>query len=114
LLKHSHNLNQYTELAVTKLDVLTGLPVLKICTGYELDGQIINEFPTADDVLKRCKPVYLEMSGWTEDITDVKSYEQLPMQAKNYIEKIEQLLGVKVKHVSVGPERTQTCIRSAL
>jgi adenylosuccinate synthase len=109
-------LNGYTELALTKLDVLTGINPLKICVSYELDGEKIGYPPESTKDLARCKPVYEEMPGWTENINEIEDYDQLPKNARAYVEKLEDLLYVdelenSISAVSVGPGREQTIIR---
>ncbi len=111
LAKKSMYLNGYTEIAITKLDVLTGLDPIKICTGYELDGEVLDYPPESTVEFARCQPLYEEIKGWTEDITGAKSYEALPQAVKNYVERIEALLGVKITIVSLGPGREQTVRR---
>ncbi len=111
LAKKSMYLNGYTELAITKLDVLGGLDPIKICTGYELDGQTLPYPPESTVEFARCRPIYEEAEGWTEDITGAKSYGALPKAVRDYVERIEALLGVKIAIVSVGPGREQTIWR---
>ena len=94
--------------ALMLFDVLSGLDKVMICTGYELDGEIITAPPSTISRLARCKPVLIEMEGWKEDITKAKTIEELPEAAKAYIRKIEELTGIPVGIVSVGPDRTQT------
>jgi len=106
-------LNGYTELALTKLDVLTGLDPIKICVGYELDGETIGYPPESTIQLARCKPIYEDMPGWTEDISSVESYEDLPETARDYVERLEDLLGVDISAISVGAGREQTIFREA-
>ncbi|WNY27232.1 adenylosuccinate synthase [Methanolapillus ohkumae] len=108
LLKKSINLNGYTELALTKIDVLTGLDPIQICVAYELDGERMDYPPLLTKDLERCVPVYSEMDGWTEDLTDVRCFEDLPKNAKEYILTIEKLSNVRISYVSVGPKRDQT------
>ena len=93
-------------------DVLSGLDKVRICTHYELDGKKITSPPSTISKLARCKPVYIELDGWDEDITGIKDYASLPENAKAYIKKIEELTEVPVGVVSVGPDRTQTIIIS--
>ncbi|MDD2493170.1 MAG: adenylosuccinate synthetase, partial [Bacilli bacterium] len=76
-----------------------------------VDGEYIDYIPADNDILARCQPVYLEMEGWQEDITNVKSFKELPINAQRYIEKIEELIDVKVKIFSVGPDKLQTIVR---
>jgi len=104
-------LNGYTELALTKLDVLTGIDPIKICVGYELDGETIGYPPESTIQLARCKPIYENMPGWTEDISAVESYDDLPETARDYVERLEDLLGVDISAVSVGAGREQTIFR---
>ena len=111
LAKKSMYLNGYTELALTKLDVLTDLDPIKICTGYELDGKTLSYPPESTVEFARCRPIYEEVKGWTEEITGAKSYEGLPKAVRDYVERIEALLGVKITIVSVGPGREQTVRR---
>lgn len=106
-------LNGYTELALTKLDVLTGIDPIKICVGYELDGETIGYPPESTIQLARCKPVYENMPGWTEDISAVENYDDLPETARDYVERLEDLLGVDISAVSVGAGREQTIFREA-
>lgn len=98
--------------ALMLFDVLSGLDTVKICTHYELDGKIIDTPPSTISKLSRCKPVYVELPGWKEDISDLKSYDDLPENAKKYIKKIEEITEVPVGVVSVGPDRSQTIIIS--
>jgi len=109
-------LNGYTELALTKLDVLTGVDPLRICIGYDLGGESIGYPPESTGLLALCEPIYEEMSGWTEDITGVNEYEELPENAKAYVERLEDLLyveqmGNSITAISVGPGREQTIFR---
>jgi adenylosuccinate synthase len=104
-------LNGYTELALTKLDVLTGIENIEICVGYELDGETIGYPPESTAQLARCQPIYEDMPGWTEDITAVEDYVDLPKNAAAYVERLEDLLGVDISAVSVGPGREQTIFR---
>ena len=104
-------LNGYTEMALTKLDVLTGLDPIKICVAYEIDGETIDYPPESTTDFARCKPLYEDMSGWTEDLTTAKSYDDLPENARSYVERLEDLLGVDISAVSVGPARDQTIFR---
>ncbi|KLU59164.1 adenylosuccinate synthetase [Peptococcaceae bacterium CEB3] len=103
-----------SDLAMTKLDVLTGLKSVKICVGYRVDGEVLYEFPQSLKVFQRSQPVYEEVPGWQEDISEVRNFEDLPANARLYIEKIEQLTGVPVTLVAVGPGREQTIVRGAI
>jgi len=107
-------INGMTCISLMLLDVLTGFETLKICTGYDYKGEVIKHFPADLTVLAECKPIYEVLEGWQEDITKCASYDELPKQAKAYIEFIEENVGVPVKIVSVGPKRDQTIIRDAI
>jgi adenylosuccinate synthase len=99
--------------AMTKLDVLDGFKSLKICTAYECDGVVYENMPASSRVLANCKPVYEEMPGWMESTSDVTKYEDLPANAKAYVERLCELTGVKLGILSVGPKRAST-LRIAL
>jgi len=101
-----------TELALTKLDSLSGRERLKICTHYEHRGEKIDRFPLTP-VLYEAKPVYEECDGWAEDITGCRSFDALPRAAAEYVLRIESLVGCRVRYVSVGPERSQLIDRGA-
>ena len=98
--------------ALMLFDVLSGLDKVKICTHYELDGKTIDTPPSTISRLARCKPVYIELDGWKEDISGVRNYDELPAAAKAYVKKIEEVTEVPVGVISVGPDRTQTIITS--
>ncbi|GAC1473810.1 MAG: adenylosuccinate synthase [Chloroflexota bacterium] len=106
-------LNRFTGIAVTKLDVLDGMPSLRICTAYVVDGQTYTTVPSTA-VLERAEPVYEEIAGWDESTRDLKSWDDLPPNARAYIERIETLVGAPVNIVSVGQSRDQTIIYSPL
>lgn len=97
--------------ALMLFDVLSGLDKVKICKGYELDGKVLQAPPATIGALERVKPVFEELDGWSEDITGVRRYEDLPANARKYIERIEELTGVPVGMISVGPDRTETIVR---
>ena len=111
VLKYSAMINGMTGISLMLLDILSGLDTIKLCCAYKLDGEYIDYIPADNNLLERCEPVYLEMDGWKEDITDVKSFKELPRNAQKYIEKIEELIEVKVKIFSVGPDKIQTIVR---
>lgn len=95
---------------LTKLDVLSGLKQVKICTAYKVDGKNIDDFTTDIGILERAVPVYEELPGWDDDLSGIRDYEKLPKNAKKYVERIESLIGIKACIVSVGPDREQTMI----
>jgi len=102
-------------LAVTKLDVLSGLDKIKICTGYRHeDGTMITEFPDSLKVLAKCQPIYEEMDGWKEDLSKVTKIEELPANAQKYLERISQLSGVEIGIVGVGTRRAQTIVTKSI
>ena len=114
-LKHACMINGINNLVITKLDVLTGLETLKIATKYKTeDGKIIDYFTSSTTKLYQYEAVYEELKGWREDITMARSYDELPENARKYIEFIEEYLGINVCLVSVGPERNQNIIRKEL
>ena len=110
ILGYAARVNGLTGLALTKLDVLSGLPRLKICVGYEYNGQVLKELPYQGTVLAGCQPIYEEMDGWTEEISGARAYDELPPQARAYVARLEKLTGVPIDIISVGPEREQTIL----
>ena len=110
VLKNACRLNGLTGLVITKMDVLGGLKEIKICTGYEYNGEIVNDFAADLDLLSDCKMVLETLPGWDEDISGVRSYEELPENAKAYLKRIEELSGTPVDMVSVGPGREETIV----
>jgi len=106
--RFSTRVNGFTGAAITRLDILDVLPRLKICVGYKLDGKTIDYFPASVAALARCEPVYEELEGWQTPTTDIRSYKQLPAEARKYVARIEELSGCPVNLVCVGPEREQT------
>ena len=112
-LRYARRVNSLTELFITKLDVLSGFETIKAATGYTSGGKVYAEFPRQQRVLYRCAPVYEEMEGWSEDISEARAFGDLPGAARRYIEFIEDQAGVPVGWVSVGPEREQVVSRQA-
>jgi adenylosuccinate synthase len=106
-IRHSVRISGVDSLIVTKLDVLDDQETIRICTGYKSYEKVYNNFPADLDVLENCEPVYEEISGWLEDTSNVRDVKDLPGKAMDYIRKIEEIIGLKVKMVSVGPERLQ-------
>lgn len=99
--------NHLAEIAVTKLDVLDGLKTIKICTGYNHRGKTYLDFPASNKVLDECRPVYEEHPGWTEETTGAAVFDELPLNARRYIHRLEELLNVKIGMISVGSERDE-------
>ena len=113
-LKYSVLVNGITSICLTLLDVLTGFKEIKACVAYEYEGKIINTLPASDEVLHKCKPIYKTFKGWNEDISNVKSFDELPENAKEYIRFIEHELEVPVDVFSVGADKLQTIVRKEL
>lgn len=111
IVKYAARVNGLTSISFMLLDVLTGFDKIKICIAYKMGDKIINNFPASLEDLAKCEPVYEELDGWHEDITKVENFDDLPENAKKYIARIEELIGVNIDLVSVGPNRTQTIIR---
>ncbi|MDE7372391.1 MAG: adenylosuccinate synthase [Desulfovibrio sp.] len=109
--RESVRLNGITDLALTKLDVLQNLPVLKICVAYELDGKTLEYLPQEEGALARVTPIYEEMPGFEEDISGCRTFDELPDTVRAYVERLEELAGARVSIVSVGPGREQTILR---
>lgn len=105
--RYATMINGLTDIVITKIDVLSGLGKLKICTAYEIDGEKYESVPANTDLLYRAKPIYEELDGWDEDITKVQKYEDLPENCKKYLKRIEEIVNCKISVVSVGPDRTQ-------
>lgn len=111
IVRYAARVNGLTSISLMLLDVLTGFDTVKICTSYKMGDKILKEFPASLEDLAKCEPIYEELEGWTEDLTKMETYEELPENAKKYIAKIEELVGVSVDMVSVGPNRAQTIVR---
>jgi adenylosuccinate synthase len=111
LARKSINLNGYTCMALTKLDVLTGLNPVKICLEYSLEGVAIDYPPELSDEIEGCKPIYIDIPGWHEDIAFAESFPDLPENARLYVELLEELIGVDIEYVSVGASRKQTFMK---
>lgn len=109
--KFSIMINGASEMAVMKLDVLDELKVIKICTGYKYKGVVLKEFPYSLEVLNRAKPVYEELPGWQKNISSVRYYSQLPPNARRYLDRLQELLKVKLSYISVGSKREETIVR---
>lgn len=110
ILKYATRLSSITDIALTKIDTLSGIDKLKVCVGYELDGKVIDYFPASLEVLERCKPVFEEFDGWDDSIMNARTNDDIPENAKIYIKRIEEYTETKVSIVSVGPDREQTII----
>lgn len=114
VVKYSARINGVTGTALMLLDVLKGFDTIKICIGYDYKGELIDNFPASLAVLNECKPIYKELKGWTQDISECQSFDELPKETREYINAIEEYTGVPVKIISVGPKRSQTIIREEI
>ena len=104
--------NGITGITLMKMDVLSGTDPVRVCTGYQLDGKVVDEVPASLDVLERVVPVYEDHPGWTEDLSGITSFDALPKNAKSYVRRVEELAGVPVVMLSVGPNRSETIVLS--
>src|SRR5699024_4772577 len=108
VVRHARRVSGITDLSLNSLDVLTGIDPLKICVAYRYEGKTIREFPASLDVLAKCEPVYEELPGWHEDITGAKTLDDLPENARHYLNRVSELCEIPLAIFSVGPDRTQT------
>ncbi len=106
--RYSVQINSISDIALTHLDIYDGFSSLKICTGYKVDNEVLDYFPSSIDVLEKSQPIYEEMDGWEELTAEAKTFNQLPSAAQRYIGRIEELLHCHVSFVTVGPHRDQT------
>ena len=110
VLRYSNRINGFTYLALTRIDTLCGFDKIKMCVAYEYEGKIIDYVPPGINELERITPVYKEFDGWDESVLSAKTYEELPLNAKKYIEEIENQIGIKIALIGVGPNRSQ-CLK---
>jgi len=110
ILRHSKRVNGLTSLSIMLLDILSGIEKLKICVKYNLNGNIIDYIPANINDFQKCEPIYIELPGWNENISNVKTFSNLPINAQNYLSKISELTETEISIISVGPDRTQTII----
>ena len=106
----SAQVNGFTSIALTRLDVLDTLDSIKICTGYKLNSDIIKDFPSDIATLDKCQPIYEELPGWQTPISDIRDQKKLPFQARHYIARLEELLSCPVSIISVGASRDQAIV----
>lgn len=111
ILRYSVRTSGLTELVINKMDTMSDIEKIKVCVAYQKDGKTLRDFPPAIEELEGCEPVYVELDGWTGDISGIRDYSQLPENAKRYIELIEKETGVKVSMIGVGPGREQNIFR---
>ena len=112
--RFSARVNGFTSAAITRLDVLDTMPRVKICTDYKIDSQTINNFPARVTVLEKCRPVYEEMPGWEKPTSGVRLFKDLPVNARKYIKRLEELIGCSANLISVGQRREQTIVRKPI
>jgi adenylosuccinate synthase len=105
--RYAARLNTLTELVITKLDVLSAFDSLKVCVGYEFQGTVYEDFPPNQTIFNKCRPVWEEFPGWSEDLRRARVLDDLPKEARGYIESLESLAGVPISWVSVGPGRDE-------
>lgn len=105
VVKHATMMNGLTDIVLTKIDILSGLDKLYVCTGYEIDGKVYDYIPSDQAMVAKAKPIYKEFDGWKEDISKMESFDELPENCKAYIRFIEEFTGVRMSMVSVGPDR---------
>ena len=110
LLKRSAQVNGLSGLCITKLDVLDGLPELKLCVGYEIDSEQIDLLPMGAEEIARCVPVYETIAGWTDSTVGVTEYDKLPVNARRYLERIQDVTGVPIAMISTSPDRDHTIL----
>ncbi|WP_288831882.1 adenylosuccinate synthase [uncultured Megasphaera sp.] len=114
VVKYAAMLNSLDYLAITRLDILDGLDTIKICTGYTYEGEKIEEYPASLAVMEKVQPIYETLPGWKTPISHCRNYEELPKEARSYVERISELVGVPLGIVSVGPNRDQTIILQSI
>ena len=111
VMRHSKRVSGITNLSLNSIDVLSGLETVKICVAYEKpNGERIEHYPASLTELAACKPIYEELPGWSEDITECRTLDELPENARNYVRRVSELVGVRISTFSVGPDREQTNI----
>jgi adenylosuccinate synthase len=110
IIKYSARINGLTGLAINHVDTIGKFEKISLCVAYKKDGSLITHFPASLEELAKCEPVYEEFNGWNEDISEVRNYNDLPQNAKIYLNRIEELVGVKVALIGVGKEREQTIV----
>jgi len=108
--RFSADINGLTGVALTRLDVLDKMASIKICTSYKVDGDIIEQFPSSATTLERCQPIYEELPGWQSPTAHLRHFDKLPIPARAYVKRLEELIGYPIKIISVGPRREQTII----
>ena len=114
VLRYATRVNGLTDLVLTKMDVLDSYKTLKVAVAYDVDGEIMTEMPVYQEDFVRAKPVYEELPGWQEDISGVRKFEDLPTEARDYVEFLEDQAHCRVSSIGVGPARDATIVRTEL
>lgn len=112
--RFSTRINGFNTAAITRLDVLDKQPRLKICVGYKLEGRTIDYFPASVTALEKCQPVYEELPGWETSTADVRQFGKLPVNARQYVKRLEELIGCPASLISVGMRREQTIVKKQI
>ena len=110
----SNRINGFTGIALTRLDILDDFPKIKICVAYQLDGKMIEEFPSSITDLEKCQPVYEEWDGWMVKTSNIRKFGELPLKTRRYIKRLEEICSCPAKIISVGPKREETILRSKI
>ncbi len=105
--RFSVEVNGLSDIALTHLDIYDGFPSIKICTAYEFKGEVLTSFPSDSAVLEKCQPIYEEVDGWQQSVSRVRNFEKLPLAARKYMSRLENLLSCPISLVSIGPDRSQ-------
>jgi len=110
VVRYSAVINHLDSLVITKLDVLDGLNEIRICTGYRYKGSLLRSFPPDIQVLEQCRPEYISAKGWNRKTAGIRNYDELPMLAKDYLNRLSDLVKTEISVVSTGPDRDATII----
>ena len=110
VVKYAGQLSGIDYMAVTRLDILDDFDEIKMCVGYKVDGKIINEIPASLKILAKVEPVYETFAGWKTDISKIRKYDELPANAKKYLERMAEITNIALGIISVGPNRDQTIV----
>jgi adenylosuccinate synthase len=108
--RYAVRVNGLSGIAITKLDVLSGLDTIKVCIGYRFRDTVLHEIPASLEIMEQCTPIYEELPGWSEDLTGAKSLAELPQNARDYVTRIGELAGAEIVLVSIGPRRSETIV----
>jgi adenylosuccinate synthase len=112
--RYTARLTGATDVALLHLDTLSGFSQIGVCVAYRCDGKVLRNLPSSASQLERCEPIIEFVPGWSEELREVRRFEDLPPSARDYVERIETLIGIPVTIVGVGPERSQTLLRGAM